>query len=282
MNSVFYQYYRENNILDGLIQEFAKRNWLFDKMPYDYFHQYRWPDIVLSDKEHHFLWHENKSQQEIEKEFPYTIELLGCYQSVNSAEKEGLVILYMPKIRETAHEFLKENGMSKNELPIYNELLTTLIMIHEFTHWIFHAIPFTLSNNLPKQIDAFKYNDQDSVSYHETLAQIFTNYFSLKSPELNRLFKWLENKQPSVYRNYRLLISDKLDEYINVSEDTIQRVIFSVMFTGEKFEDKNQSYTTLKEVYDRFITVDISEFYSNPVGFHAKYRSVKPGMKFGI
>lgn len=282
MNPVFYQYYRENNILDGLIQEFAKRNWLFDKMPNDYFHNFRWPDIVLSDKEHHFLWHENKSQQEIEKEFPYTIELLGCYQSVNSAEREGLVILYIPKIRETALEFLKENGMSQNELPIYNELLTTLIMIHEFTHWIFHAIPFTLSNNLPKQIDAFKYNDQDSVSYHETLAQIFTNYFSLKSPELNRLFKWLENKQPSVYRNYRLLISDKLDEYINVSEDTIQRVIFSVMFTGEKFEDENQSYKTLKEVYDRFITVDISEFYSNPVGFHAKYRSVKPGMKFGI
>jgi hypothetical protein len=224
MNPVFYQYQREKNILDNLIQEFIKRNWLFDEMPNDYFHQYRWPDIVLSDKE---ATYRLPNYSDLKKEHPYTIELLGCYTHDDNPEKEGNVILYMPRIQQTALNFavfktgIPQSSFSEEDKKHFVELLTTLILIHEFTHWVMHwgNSPNIFVKNQYNHSKVIEYNSIESIQFHETIAQVLTNYFCAKNESLWELFLWLSNRQPPLYNQYRdLLWGDAISE--NKVQDT--------------------------------------------------------------
>jgi hypothetical protein len=229
MNPVFYQYHRENNILDSLIQEFANRKWLFDEMPDDYFHQFRWPDVVLSDKEAKFKLPGNS--EDLEKNYPFTIELLGCYEP--APEKEGRVILFMRKIRETALTYASvEKGLpigsiSESDVQYFIELLSDLILVHEFTHWIIHRgiSPDLNSEKRFDQLQHIDYETIDNIQFHETAAQVLTNFICSKHSDLWELFLWLSNLQPKEYNIYRELLWDDLNSKNKVSDLELGRFI---------------------------------------------------------
>jgi hypothetical protein len=231
MNPVFYQYHREENILDSLIHEFAKRKWLFDEMPNDYFHHYRWPDIVLSDKTAKLELPTHEGNQK--KDFPYTIELIGCYQPNESPGEEGHVILFMPKVKEVALAYAKYKtgpafgSLSDSDIEYVIELLTTLILIHEFTHWIMHCgkSPRLFNSNTYEQLQMIEYDSVDSIQFHETAAQILTNYICSKQSDLWEIFLWLSNHQPEQYNVYRELLWGDANSNNKVDDNLLSEFI---------------------------------------------------------
>jgi hypothetical protein len=289
MNPVFYQYHREKNILDSLIHEFAKREWLFDEMPTDYFHQYRWPDIVLSDKEAVL-----ELPDELKNETDKSIELLGCYEPDTNRLKEGRVVLFVPKIHETTKEYIrylnKDNSYepNKEEIKKYVELLTTLVLIHEFTHWIVQAGVFRLKNNTdfssPLEL---KYDDKDSIFFHETIAQIFTNYICCKDEELKGMFFWLEEGQPIQYRIYGdLLRREELNKnHFEVDENDIELIIFILIISIDYYEEKSlkrQSYREFEKKYKHFKHIVINGYFSDSKEFLNKFFGHLASYKYGI
>ena len=275
MYPVFYQYKIEHNILDELIGEFKKRSWFFEEMPSGYFHKFKWPDIVLSDKTAKVVFQEHDGNLEND----YTIELLGCYQPSEHHGEQGHIILFMPKLKRAALAFAAHKtggalggGLNDSDIKYFIELLTTLILIHEFTHWVVHVGVFGLEINL-------QYENEDSVFFHEALAQIFTNYFCCKGEEnldLKELFFWLEKNQPRQYQVYKDLIwgngiKQLLDDGVTVipsdsrfhepvRNEFIVKLIFSLMIL--RVNDKQpQSFKELKIVFDELKKIHIPEFY---------------------
>lgn len=279
MNPVFYQYKIEHNILDELIGEFQKRSWLFDEMPPGYFHKFKWPDIVLSDKEATLNLPDDMSKNDNEK---HIIELLGAYQAGENSENEGQVILYMPRIRETAFVYAKfktgkiEAELCEDERKYYIELLTKLVLIHEFTHWIVHVGKFGVFKEEFSKPIKIKYDDKDSIFFHESIAQIFTNYFCQRDSQLDDLFYWLEQQQPIQYQIYKDLIfgdgiaqiSEKGDTvypvdksfHQEVNSESINRIIFALMVL--RVSDKQQqSYNELKAIVSQIKGSDVEEYF---------------------
>lgn len=227
MKTVFYQYYQENSILDNLIKEFENRNWLFEKMPTGYFHEFKWPDIVLSDKEVK-LKHPYKN---LEIEFPYTIELLGCYETDLDTEN-CRVILYMPKIISVAIEYAKikfsASSPSDSETNYCIELLTSIILVHEFTHWIIHngqSMNLFIESSF-KKLEKVDYDHIDAIEFHETAAQILTNYVCSKDSHLWDLFIWLSKNQPKQYNVYRDLLWKDMKSDNKVDENHLNDFIY--------------------------------------------------------
>jgi hypothetical protein len=265
MKPVFYQYELKNNVLEELIQEFGKRQWKFSENGTDYFHKFKWPNIVLSDKE-------AKLNLPIDKDLndnnEYTIELFGAYITGENSQTEGQVILYLPKICSTALDYArfktKKSEFTEEERKYFIELLSTLVLIHEFTHWIIHVGTFQLSEDVCSKPIPLKYNDVDSIFFHETIAQIFTNYFCHKQPELGELFDWLEEKQPIQYQMYKDMIWGSGVAQLTKDQDTVcpkegkfhQKIdeewlsplIFSVMVLRVSKQAK-QSYEALKNIF---------------------------------
>ena len=137
MNPIFYQHRNLPNKLDELIKKFESKEWIFSKVNTDYFHEYFWPDIVLSDKDIKLQLIEGiDNPSEDTPEGKFIIELLGSYNHVH--EKEGQVTLYIPKIKETAHQYFIDkfigNTYDVEAEKYFTELLSTVILIHEFVH----------------------------------------------------------------------------------------------------------------------------------------------------
>jgi hypothetical protein len=179
---------------------------------------------VLSDKE---ATYRLPNYSDLKKEHPYTIELLGCYTHDDTPEKEGNVILYMPRIQQTALNFavfktgIPQSSFSEEDKKHFVELLTTLILIHEFTHWVMHwgNSPNIFVKNQYNHSKVIEYNSIESIQFHETIAQVLTNYFCAKNESLWELFLWLSNRQPPLYNQYRdLLWGDAISE--NKVQDT--------------------------------------------------------------
>lgn len=89
---IFFLYDKKNNFLDELIKTFIKRR-LICNSEGDYFHEYYWPDITLSNRASN---HTPKNGNDFE------IELLGEYNPSNET-----VTLFLPKTKATSKEFLK-------------------------------------------------------------------------------------------------------------------------------------------------------------------------------
>jgi hypothetical protein len=279
MNPVFFQYNKENNVLDRLIQEFEKRSWQFSKMPEGYFHTYYWPDVVLSDKAGQLELPPELNSERVKKEYPYTIELLGCYRFNHDNNKEVNVVLFMPEILKTAKAFLDQNGKAQDKLNVYVEKLTELILIHEFTHWIFHLRPFLLATGNMAGLYPIEYNSIDSIEYHETLAQVFTNFFCHQDDELKEIFIWLEEKQPDHYKKYRGLISNEVANPVEIKEDHVIKLIFCVRLSLEQGYD-TQGYIILERYFKEINEKYNIEFDKNPDLYLEKYRSQGPAQRY--
>lgn len=268
LNPLFFLYNIKNNPLDGLIAEFNKREWQFKIMPSDYMHIYQWPDIVLSDKV--------ATLPSIIKGQDYTIELLGAYIPENKSNGSR-VVLYMPKIRDTAKAFLHDTmGRLPSDpklLDKYINLLSCLVLIHEFTHWIIIDCYLKSCENSEKEIvkQKLKYSTKDSVNYHESIAQIFTNYFCQSDPEMWELFLWLESKQPAPYTVYKKLIEHDAGDQVNdkVNDTIIDRIILSVMILRcSDMDYPKQSFRSFSNIYNKLNNVDFKKLFNVCVIIH--------------
>lgn len=211
VNPVFFKFNKTDNLLEKLIEHFINKGWKFEVAPSGYFHKYSWPDIVLSDKKGTLpkLDENNKTENENEN---FSIELLGAYRPKGNCEsEEGEVVLFMPKIKETAERFRSEKKPPSvydfEAEKKYTELLSTIILIHEFVHWIMHWIKcpnFILPKELSNGFIPFKYKEVDEVYFHEGFAQLLTKLICDESEsELKEMFNWLVAKQPKQYTVYK-------------------------------------------------------------------------------
>jgi len=270
---VFFQYNRPGNILDTLISIFKDRSWEFNGIDAPYFHKYYWPDIVLSDEEAEWEWKGKNDQGD----YPYTFELLGCYKPTENHHEGGQVILYMRAIHRAAQAFItgKEavegRTLMEEERTQCIEDFTTVILIHEFVHWIVHVGKFSLKkdSDISSKPISIIYDSEDSVSFHESIAQIFNNYLCTANKDLCDIFYWLEERQPAVYQAYKNLVfgsgiaqpnkkgvlckpdNPEFHDSVNRKDiDIVNVVVFSIMICRLN-ELSIQSFDTLKKIFIR-------------------------------
>ncbi len=321
MNPIFYQYRNQDNNLDKLIKLFEEEDWCFIKADPNYFHTYIWPDIILSEKEGKMTPFENSELNPNNKE-NFSIELLGCYEfKDNRWENEGSVVLYVPKIKQAAYQYWVDNFSKKGAYNIddeeyYTKALSTIILIHEFVHWIMHWIesPGFIDEKLKKQFIPFKYSIKDEIYFQESIAQLFTKFICEDSNDLRDIFIWLENHQPSQYNSYKLFsgynnskkfikiflneiqfmrqynlqsygILDcllKMQDEINEFENSVVMNIKSNKKNAEfRFEKlllakEDEMYTS--KIKNQLISIIKNEFQD----LSYKYRGIITGEKFGI
>jgi len=215
MKEVLFFQHKKENILDHLIYLFKnKGGWKLNDSTHQFYHKFEWPDIILADR---------RRVLSFPKLDGNAIELLGSY-TFNNFEKIGQVTLYKPAILSCAKDYLKASGtisINFEDTKKIIEILSEIILIHEFVHWLVEvgespkleymsqtqktAKSYGLNDIKYKgQINDFKYIDIDEISYHESFAQIFTNYFcNLFGGEHWAVFSWLQNQQPIQYVIYK-------------------------------------------------------------------------------
>ena len=212
-NFIFFQFHHKNNLLDTLIREFQKRNYNINKTASQLFHEFEWPDIVLSGKNRVIF--DPITHKKIDKDQYYgCIELFGEYEINYSNEEEGRVVLYYHTIENIANRYLLANPAQIISIEEIIELISIIVLIHEFTHWIMHWIRsgkiLTHSN---KRFCPFKYHTEDQVNFHEGFAQLFTFLICKENPYLMKIFLWLEIGQPNQYKKYKELLHIGIDNF---------------------------------------------------------------------
>jgi hypothetical protein len=238
MNPVFFQYSKDN-ILDQVINLFVEKGWKsFQKGDHLLNHCYMWPDIVLSDKKNGTISEKG-------------IEALGTYTPNATTTEDGTVTLYIQTIKSTAQKYKEEQKLILS-LDEIIEKLSTLVLIHEFAHWII-LIGFGRDQITPVKL---KYSCDDSIFFHESLAQIVTNYFCSKDPTLKHIFDWMEKYQPQAYIVYNEIFHPT--KKVAVSPEQINRIIYIVILLQirKATNSNNQSYDLLKEYYDQLKALD--------------------------
>jgi hypothetical protein len=132
----------------------------------------------------------------------------------------------MPKVRKAAFRYaeyktkLPIGSISEYDVQYFIELLSDLILVHEFTHWIIHReiSPNLFSEKRFNQLQKIDYETIDNIQFHETAAQVLTNYICSKHLDLWELFLWLSDLQPKEYNIYKELLWDDLKSKNKVSE----------------------------------------------------------------
>jgi hypothetical protein len=135
---------------------------------------------------------------------------------------EGRVILYQKTIQRCATEFDKRfYGDNPTHEQKYKsiEAIIRIVLLHEFTHWIMHwgISPGFVIDSTKLEPSGLFYGPMDISGgdkyYHESLAQIYTNFMCAENKELWSVFIWLESMQPPEYKKYNELFIDmKLPE----------------------------------------------------------------------
>jgi hypothetical protein len=208
------------------------------------------------------------------------------------------------------------------------------VLIHEFIHWLVDmgespkstqiwgekqekiAKYGVLERHYVSKLPDFKYDDNDSIKYHESFAQIFTNYYCNKIGGIHwELFEWLEIQQQEQYIVYKDLFSGSdmiiggvfQDQKIQmIKEDHLEQVFDLLNFTRElncqsfsvlealssnySSEDKeNKCFKFFEKIinsndsiYDDYFkkTVDVSKTIHPEL--NEKYKGRIAGSKFGI
>jgi hypothetical protein len=204
MNEVLFYQHKMENILDQLTNLFKdKGEWKLNDSSHRFYHAFEWPDIILADRKRDFQGLDENA-----------IELLGSY-AFNDIEKVGQVTLYKPTILSCADEYLKSLGLTSpsfEDRKKFIEILSEIVLIHEFVHWLVDVgeSPTLFSNNTKENCDlkkdklVIKYIEDDEIAYHESFAQIFTNYYcNLIGGEHWAVFSWLQEQQPKQYVIYK-------------------------------------------------------------------------------
>lgn len=189
-SSIFYQFHVNKCLIESyLLDYFNNDGWQLKENEDKFFAKYEWPDIILSKK----IINDD------------SIDALGCYRTYRDFKKEGSIILYYDKILKTATDY-KVAKSSSLSLEMIVQYLTTIVLVHEFVHWLMHFVhPGT---KLPFKRVKVKYQKLDEKEFHECFAQLFTFYFvNSKGGLYQDIFDWLEIRQPPQYTIYKELIS---------------------------------------------------------------------------
>lgn len=243
MNEVLFYQHKKNNILDQLINIFkVKGKWKLKDSTRQFLNQFEWPDIILADRKRVL------SNPQLDGN---AIDLLGSY-SFNNGEEVGQVTLYKQTILRCSDDYLKSSGITSpsfEDRKKFIEILSEIVLIHEFVHWLVDVgespeiISYTntkyLSNKFlgdkerkyyPK-LKGLKYDNFDEIAYHESLAQIFTNYYCNKiGGEHWAVFSWLEDQQPEQYKIYTTLFQPLI---VNIEDSHLEQVFDLINFTRE-------------------------------------------------
>jgi hypothetical protein len=188
-SSIFYQFHVNVCVVDSeLLDYFKNDGWHLKEIGDQFFTKYEWPDIILS--------------KDIINDD--SIEALGCYRTHKNFRHEGSIILYYDKILKTASQY-KIDKSSSDSLEKIVQYLTTIVVVHEFVHWLMHFV--NPGTKLPFKRVKVKYKELDEKQFHECFAQLFTFYFVNNKGGLYKdIFDWLEIRQPSQYTVYKELI----------------------------------------------------------------------------
>lgn len=277
MDEIIFFEYKKGNVLDELINLFKdKGEWKLHVSSHNFYHDFEWPDIILADRERVFKKLEGNA-----------IELLGSY-AFNDIEKVEQVTLYKPAILKCADAYLNSLGLispSFEDRKKFIEILSEIVLIHEFVHWLVDVgespeiVSWNKTNKAPAnyglagerkyypKLKEFKYDDIDAINFHESFAQIFTNYYcNLIGGEHWKLFSWLKNQQPKQYVIYKdlfdpvwggrdMIIDDIFpDQKIEKIEERHLGKIFDLLnFTREV---DCQSFEVLKVLSTNYLASD--------------------------
>jgi len=163
-----------------------------------YFKEYRYPDIVLSEK----LKNANNK---------YDTDYLGCYEYDSKLEKEGTISLFYNRIYYAATEYINDperDHVCPVHLKDNIENLATIVLIHEFVHWIMLWIINEKGHMQETEGSTVNY-----LYFHEGFAQLLTLFVIERKPrkDLIQLFEWLAKKQSPEYRSYQELQNNGFD-----------------------------------------------------------------------
>ena len=149
------------------------------------------------------------------QKFRNAIELMGAYKVEKTGEQEGSIYLYYEKIRLVAMEynaFKSKDPANPNPIKFIDlivESLTSLVLYHEFIHWIMHWMsPPYVGEAVP-----IKYDSADSINYHEGFAQLFTFWYAQDDELRKDIFNWLSPQQPPQYSKYEELLEKEITRY---------------------------------------------------------------------
>lgn len=197
MNKNIFQDFHLNNPIDKLLELFKGFDWKVKLIKSSILHKYHWPEITLSDNVI-----QKKEVQILEEDIP-NIDLLGSY-----TPKNKMVTLYVITIEETAKKIeLRLSNQESIEKIIKG--LTTIVLLHEVSHWIAYDLPF---NHFPrKKFKLDKSIDENQRSnFHEALAQYFTFNIIKNSKSLVNIFSQLNKNQSPKYHKYEDLLEFKM------------------------------------------------------------------------
>jgi hypothetical protein len=206
-------------------------------MIYDFFHN---PDSdtqielyknIFFDQFKNFLSNNDikiKKIIEDDSEFP---ERLACFYTCHPELNKPTIILHCNRI----NDYIK-----KIDAPRKIEYLIELIIYHELSHWLIESI-----------YDSYNEDEgEQQISFHEALAQYFTNYIFSIDPDDNKkiFFDWFCNDKFSndvkKKKTYMLWKVDETDGF-----ELVKHEINSVIDAIKECKKKNtQSWVFLKEI----------------------------------
>jgi len=276
-STLFFNFHHTENLIDDLISIFENSNWKTKKAKHTYFHKFLWPDIVLSEKQAILQFDDHQKEQGYDESEDFRIELLGSYNcNCESWNNEGTIVLYYNKILEVTDHYLKDKGIpltKEDAREFFIETLSTIVLIHEFVHWIMHWIEspdFINKSNFNKGFIHFEYSSIDNVEFHEGFAQLFTSCICESNSYLEDMFNWLVVKQPSQYKVYEQLKKIKKEDSIN---NAIHILEFTRSFNLQSFaiakslslrkEIKNSSSLPFDD--EEYTTIEETFIYSNTI-----------------
>jgi len=199
LKPIFQEYYIKN-LIDLLLDKFKNAKFQLNEISNNKeFHKYSWPNIILSDE----ITLTNNSD-ETEK---WNIDKLGKY---NNKRRE--ITLYIQKIINVSTAYqLTDINLNLNK--VITEI-TTIVLLHEITHWIVTSVEVENSNLYNKH----KYRSYQQKCFHEGLAQFFT-FKSLQSELLSidvNIFHWLNINSPTQYSIYAQLKDNEISTIIRM------------------------------------------------------------------
>lgn len=239
-------------MLNDLIEHFIYNDWKLSRTKEIDNQIHQWPEIIISN-------------DEIATGNNFVIDTLGAYEYTKDKEIEGRVILYQKTIQRCATEFDKRfygDNPTDEEKNKSIEAITRIVLLHEFTHWIMHwgISPGFLIDSIKIEPSGIFFGPFDisggNKYYHESLAQIYTNFKCAESRDLWNVFIWLESQQPLEYKKYNeLFLNMKLPENESLShpikrinKEDIQQIDNCVKICRQENE---QNYNFLERINDK-------------------------------
>jgi len=245
-------FHDSTKMLDNLIKILKENHWTVYNG--NSFHEYQWPDIVLSERKIKI------SEGEWDTDYlgayfltPLAIGEMECLNKCNekyeSIEDEGYVVLYENTILECASS-IKLDNITLEQVIIG---LTTIVLIHEFAHWIILDVTMEGVEKFDKaNFNANYEKNPDFKNFHERLAQYFTYFMIQNNNNLKNIFLHLNEGQSQPYKRWMELNNSSKND---ISDNDFTLMLKTILFSREliiKHKINTQSFELLK-----FLFVDI-------------------------